>query len=430
MQTLTLSPIRSLKGELTIPSDKSISHRALMFACLAEGKSRIKNLLYSADPLSTMSCMKALGVEIKEVDRELIVHGKGLRLAEATDVLDAGNSGTTVRLLSGILAGQDFASFLTGDQSLRQRPMARVIEPLQMMGAKITARANNRYLPMSIKGGSLKPIDYTMPMASAQVKSCLILASLYSEGISTITEPAHSRDHTERMLKAMGAQLDVQGLTVKVSGTKNLHPIDIEVPGDFSSASFFIVASLIAKDSELLVKNVCINPTRTGLLDVIKQMGAEVKLINQRTVSGEPVADLLCSQAKSLKAVKISGQLIPRLIDEFPIICILASCAEGVTQIRDAEELRHKETDRIAAMASNLTKLGITCTEYPDGIDIVGRGYFSPAVVNSFDDHRIAMSMAVASVAVKGEITIENPHCVDISFPGFYEMFGSIATAI
>lgn len=430
MQTLTLSPTKSIKGEITIPPDKSISHRALMFACLAEGKSRIKNLLYSADPLSTMSCMKALGVEIKEAHTELIVYGKGLRLAEATDVLDAGNSGTTVRLLSGILAGQDFVTFITGDQSLRQRPMARVIEPLQMMGAKITARANNRYLPMCIKGGSLKPIDYTLPMASAQVKSCLILASLFTEGVSKITEPAHSRDHTERMLQAMGASLQIQGLTVSVSGAKSLQPIDIEVPGDFSSASFFIVASLIAKDAELLVKNVCINPTRTGLLEVINQMGAEVKLINQRTVSGEPVADLLCSQAKSLKAVKISGQLIPRLIDEFPIICILASCAEGVTQIRDAEELRHKETDRISAMAQNLTKLGINCVQYPDGIDIEGRGYFSPAVVGSFDDHRIAMSMAVASVATKGDITIENPHCVDISFPGFYEMFSSIASAI
>ncbi|MCI0469477.1 MAG: 3-phosphoshikimate 1-carboxyvinyltransferase [Nitrospirae bacterium] len=436
MDSIQIGKAKSLKGAITVPSDKSISHRAIMFASLANGKSLVRNPLMAEDPISTMNAFRAMGVEITEVgsenskpqikNYELIINGRGLYgLKEPFDVINCGNSGTTVRLLSGILAGNPFFTTLTGDDSLKQRPMARVINPLKEMGANIFARNSDKCLPMAIKGGGLKGINYKMPMSSAQVKSCLILAGLYAEGETVITEDHKSRDHTERMLNAMGADIKGDGLIIKVRGGKSgvgdLKPIDITVPSDFSSAAFFIAAALLVPDSELLIKNVGINPTRTGMLEVIKEMGAAVSLENMREISGEPVADIYCKAVKGLKAIKISGEIIPSLIDEFPILCILASQAEGVTEIRDAGELRVKESDRIKAMATELSKMGVEIEEYPDGMAIRGRADLKGAVIESHHDHRIAMAFAIAALLSEGATTINNPFCVDISFPGFFE---------
>jgi 3-phosphoshikimate 1-carboxyvinyltransferase len=429
MKQVELKRAQSLKGEIIPPPDKSISHRAVMLASIAQGKSIVKNFLRAEDPISTMSAFRSMAIEIEEkAGNELIIHGKGLHgLKEPFDVIDCGNSGTTVRLISGILsglcAGSSFFSVLTGDDSLKQRPMARVINPLKEMGADISARNGDKYLPMAIKGGSLKAIDYKMPVASAQVKSCLILAGLYADGATTITEMQKSRDHTERMLKSMGADIEIDGLAIKVKGRSNeeLTPIDVTVPADFSSAAFFIAAALIIPDSEILIKNVCVNPTRTGMLDVIKNMGGNVRLENIRNVSGEPVADIYCKNSDSLKAVKIGKDIMPSLIDEFPILCVLAAQAEGITEIRGAEELRVKESDRIKAMASELKKLGVELEEYTDGISIKGRASLKGSVVESYHDHRIAMSLAIAALASDGTTTINNSSCVDISFPGFFE---------
>lgn len=439
MERIELKKAERLRGEISPPPDKSISHRAVMFASLAEGKSIVRNFLRAEDPVSTINAFKRLGIEIEDARvkgqgsrDEIIIHGKGLHgLKEPFDVIDCGNSGTTVRLLSGILAGNPFFSILTGDDSLKQRPMARIINPLKEMGAEISARDGNKYLPMAIKGGQLRAIDYKMPVASAQVKSCLILAGLYADGITTITEPQKSRDHTERMLKSMGAKIEVEDLTIRGEGQgargKGLQPIDITIPSDFSSAAFFIVGALIVPDSEILIKNVCVNPTRTGLLDVIKNMGGDVRIENMRDVSGEPVADIYCKSAGSLKAVKISSDIIPTLIDEFPILCVLATQADGVTEIRGAEELRVKESDRIKSMASELKKLGVELEEYPDGISIKGKAFLKGAVVESYHDHRIAMSLAIAALVADGTMTINNASCVDISFPGFFEVLKSLS---
>jgi 3-phosphoshikimate 1-carboxyvinyltransferase len=433
MEIVELTKAKSLKGEITPPPDKSISHRAVMFASIADGKSIAKNFLMAEDPISTMNAFKRLGIEIEDGSRvmghgsgEIIIHGKGLYgLKEPFDVIDCGNSGTTVRLISGMLSGNPFFSVLTGDDSLKQRPMARVIDPLKEMGADISARNGDKYLPMAIKGKVLKAINYNMPVASAQVKSCLMLAGLYADGTTIITEPQKSRDHTERMLRAMGAEIEVEGLTIKVNGegsrVKGLQPIDITVPSDFSSAAFFIVGALIVPDSEIFIKNVCVNPTRTGLFDVIKNIGGDVRIENMRDVSGEPVADIYCKSAGSLKAVKIGADIMPSLIDEFPILCVLATQADGVTEIRGAEELRVKESDRIKAMATELGKMGVELEEFPDGIAIKGKASLKGNVVESYHDHRIAMSLAIAALVTEGTTTINNASCVDISFPGFFE---------
>jgi len=427
MEIATIKKAKSLKGEIVPPPDKSITHRAIMFASLAEGKSVIRNPLMAEDPISTMNAFRMMGIEIEEkAGNELVIHGKGLYgLREPFDVIDCGNSGTTVRLISGILSGNPFFSVLTGDDSLKQRPMARVINPLKEMGADISARSSDKYLPMAIKGKGLKAINYNMPVASAQVKSCLILAGLYADGTTIITEPQKSRDHTERMLMSMGAEVEVEGLTIKVKGegsrVRGVQPIDITIPSDFSSAAFFIAGTLIVPDSEILIRNVCINPTRTGLLDVIKNMGGDVRIENMRDISGEPVAGIYCKSAGSLKAVKIGADIMPSLIDEFPILCVLATQADGVTEIRGAEELRVKESDRIKAMATELKKLGVELEEYPDGIAIKGKASLKGNVVESYHDHRIAMSLAIAALVAEGTMTINNPSCVDISFPGFFE---------
>ncbi len=434
MRTIELSKTSSIKGEITVPPDKSISHRAVMLASIAEGRSRVRNFLRAEDPISTMNAFRMMGIEIQEKsDSELVINGKGIYgLKEPFDVINCGNSGTTVRLISGILSGNPFFSALTGDDSLKQRPMARVINPLKEMGAGVYARSSDKYLPMAIKGGSLKAIDYRMPVASAQVKSCLILAGLYADGLTAITELQRSRDHSERMLKSMGADIEIDGLTIKVKGQgltdRELSPIDVMVPADFSSGAFFIAAALILPDSELLIKNICVNPTRTGMLEVLKNMGADVRVENVRDVSGEPVADIYCKSTNMLKAVKISGEIIPALIDEFPVLCVLATQAEGITEIRGAEELRVKESDRIKSIATELKKMGVELEEYPDGIAIKGKTSLKGAVIESYHDHRIAMSFAIASLIAEGATTINHAECVDISFPGFFEELNRIAS--
>ncbi len=422
MEIIEIGHARKFRGELVPPPDKSISHRAVIFSSLSKGKGIVRNFLRAKDTESTMNAFRSLGVDIQDKGDALVITGKGLHgLAEPGDVIDCGNSGTTIRLISGVLAGNPFFSVLTGDSSLRTRPMARVIKPLSIMGAEIAARADNKYPPLAIRGRQLMPLNYPMPVASAQVKSSILLAGLYADGETTITEPAKSRDHTERMLPAFGADLRVDGLAVTVRGGRELSPLEIDVPADFSSAAFFMVASVIIPGSEIIAKNVCINPTRTGLLNVLEDMGAAIEVSNRREVSGEPVADILCRGAARLKAVDVGGGVIPSLIDEFPALCIAAAFAGGTTTIRGAEELRVKESDRIKAMTTELRKMGAEVEEYPDGLAITGKDRLSGAVVESHGDHRIAMSMAIAALAAGGTTTIRGASAVDISFPGFFD---------
>ena len=423
MNRIELKGTEIFKGEFSPPPDKSISHRAVILSSLAKGKSTIRNLLRAKDTESTLNAFRSVGIQIEDRGDKVIIWGKGLHgLSEPSDVIDCGNSGTTIRLVSGVLSGNPFFSVLTGDGSLRSRPMARVIKPLTLMGAQISARADNRYPPLAIRGRGLNPVTYEMPVASAQVKSSLLLAGLYSSGETRISEPVKSRDHTERMLPAFGGDLKVAGLEVIVRGGSDLRPVEMEVPGDFSSAAFFIVASLIIPDSEITAKNVGINPTRTGLLEVLRKMGAGIEIANVREVSGEPVADIHCRGGAPLRSIEIAGDIIPSLIDEFPVLCVAAASAEGTTVIRGAEELRVKESDRIKAMASELVKMGVEIEEYPDGLSIRGNRRLRGAEVESHGDHRIAMSMAVAALAADGKTIVNGASAVDISFPGFFDI--------
>jgi 3-phosphoshikimate 1-carboxyvinyltransferase len=416
-----------LSGEITPPPDKSISHRAVMFSSIAKGKGVVRNFLRAQDTESTMEAFRALGIEIEDRGDTLVVHGRGLHgLTEAPDVIDCGNSGTTMRLLTGVLSANPFFSVLTGDDSLRSRPMKRIIKPLSLMGAHISGRDGNRLAPLAISGRELNPLSYDMPIASAQVKSSILLAGLYTEGITIVKEPARSRDHTERMLPAFGADMKTDGLSVTVRGNRELTSQEIDVPGDFSSAAFFMVAAIVIPGAEVLLKNVGINPTRTGLISVLQSMGADIRIMNTRSVSGEPVADIICRGTSGLKAVTVTGDMVPSLIDEFPVLCIAAAKAEGTTMIRGAEELRVKESDRIKAMATEIARMGVPVQEYPDGLDITGIDTLSGAEVSSHGDHRIAMSMAVAGLTAAGVTTIHGAHAVDISFPGFFSLIGSL----
>lgn len=393
-----------------------------MFSSLAKGRGVVRNFLRAQDTESTMHAFRALGIEIDDQGHTLIIHGKGLHgLTEPVDIIDCGNSGTTIRLLSGVLAANPFFSVVTGDSSLRSRPMARIIKPLGLMGAHIAGRDDNRYAPFAIRGGSLKAISYDMPMSSAQVKSAILLAGLYAGGGSTvITEPSKSRDHTERMLPAFGADLRTDGLNVSIHSGKELYAQEIDVPGDFSSAAFFMVAALLIPGAEVMLRNVGINPTRTGLIDVLRSMGAHIVIDNVHAVSGEPVADIFCKGQTGLKACTVTADMVPSLIDEFPILCIAAARAEGTTIIRGAEELRLKESDRIKAMASELSRMGVVLEEFPDGISITGAETLNAAEVESHGDHRIAMSMAVAGLLAAGRTGISNASAVAISFPDFF----------
>ncbi len=428
VETRTVVPIKGLRGEFVVPGDKSISHRAIMFASLAEGKSRIHGLLRGEDCLSTLKAFQSLGVEIIEkADDELIIQGRGLAgLQEPSDVIDCGNSGTTMRLMSGILAAQPFFSILTGDQYLRKRPMGRVINPLTAMGAKILGRDGNSKAPLAIDGGGLTPAEYHSPIASAQVKSAVLLAGMQIDGATTVYEPHLSRDHSERMLRFFGADLESFSGGARVNGRVQLTGREVEVPGDISSAAFFLVAGLIVPNSEILLKNVGINPTRSGIIDILQQMGGSIELTNQRELSGEPIADLLVKSSQ-LHGIEIGGELIPRAIDEFPVISVAAAFAEGVTTIRDAKELRVKETDRIAAMCECLGALGADIEPLEDGMRIVGGIRLSGGQVNSFGDHRIAMSMAIAGLGSASEVEILDVDCTETSFPGFWELLTQIS---
>jgi len=420
---------RCLRGELVPPPDKSISHRAVFFSSLAKGKSRVGNFLRAGDTLSTVSAFRSLGIDIEEKGDELVIHGKGIHgLREPHTIIDCGNSGTTIRLLSGIVSGNPFFSVLSGDDSLRTRPMQRVISPLRQMGAEILGRDGDRYPPLAIKGRKLRAIRYSLPVASAQVKSAVLLAGLYPDGETEVAEPLQSRDHTERMLPAFGVRIKVEGLTVTIKGGDELYGRDTTIPGDFSSAAFFIVAALLLKGSEITVRAAGINPTRTGLLTVLRRMGAEVTMENIREVSGEPVADISCKGGMGLRAVDITREEMPLLIDEFPILCVAASQAEGVTSIRGAEELRVKESDRIKAMTTELKKMGVEIEEYPDGVSIKGNTMLKGREVESYGDHRIAMSLAVAGLVAAGTTAIHNASCVNISFPRFFDEVKRLAS--
>ena len=413
----------SLQGKIRVPGDKSISHRALMLGALASGETQIQGLLLGEDPRSTASCFRAMGAEISPLNTELVqVKGIGLgQLQEPVDILDAGNSGTTIRLMLGILASHPGRFFtVTGDSSLRSRPMSRVVKPLQQMGAQIWGRNNNSLAPLAIQGQNLKPIHYQSPIASAQVKSCVLLAGLMTEGKTTVTEPALSRDHSERMLRAFGAELSVDPETnsVTVTGQAQLHGQKVVVPGDISSAAFWLVAGAIVPGSNLLIENVGVNPTRTGILEALEMMGADIQLENERTVAGEPVADLRV-RSGSLKACTIAGDLIPRLIDEIPILAVAAVFAQGTTIIRDAEELRVKESDRIEVMAKQLNSMGAKVTELPDGMEITGGTPLTGTDVDSYTDHRIAMSLAIAALNSTGTTTINRAEAASISYPDF-----------
>ena len=426
-ETRTISPVDSLRGEIVVPGDKSISHRAIMFASLAKGESRVRGLLRGEDCLSTLKAFQAMGVEVEEKsDDELIIQGRGINgLQEPGDVVDCGNSGTTMRLMSGILAAQPFYSVLTGDQYLRKRPMGRVIGPLSEMGAKILGRDGNKKAPLTIDGGGLKPTEYHSPVASAQVKSAVLLAGMQIEGTTTVYEPHLSRDHSERMLRYFGVEIESFEGGARVTGPVALEGREVSVPGDISSAAFFLVAGLIVPRAKLLLKNVGVNPTRSGIIDILQQMGGSIELLNQRELSGEPVADLLVTSSP-LKGIDIGGELVPRAIDEFPVVSVAAAFATGVTTIRDAKELRVKETDRIAAMCDTLGKLGAQIEPLADGLRITGGKSLSGGTVNSFGDHRIAMSLAVAALRTEAEVLIEDTGCTATSFPNFWELLNSI----
>jgi 3-phosphoshikimate 1-carboxyvinyltransferase len=410
----------NLKGTLTVPGDKSISHRAVMFGSLARGTTRISHFLEGADCLSTISCFRKMGIEIDRNKDEILVHGRGLHgLTAPTEILDVGNSGTTTRLISGILAGQTFTSELDGDDSIRTRPMKRIMTPLVSMGADITSRLDNGCAPLIIHGRPLHAAHYDSPVASAQVKSCVLLAGMYADGITSVTEPFLSRNHTEIMLNYFGAEITSEGTTASIRPEPVLEGRDIQVPGDISSAAYFIAAGLLTPGSEILLKNVGINPTRAGIIKVCMDMGADITLLNEST-EGEPTADLLI-RTSSLKGTTIEGSIIPTLIDEIPMIAVMAAFAEGTTIIRDAQELKVKESDRIAVMVDNLRRMGADIEGTDDGMIIHGGRPLHGAVIDSHLDHRIAMSFAVAGTICDGTVEILNGECVNISYPEFYQ---------
>ncbi|MBD2136956.1 3-phosphoshikimate 1-carboxyvinyltransferase [Anabaena sp. FACHB-1237] len=413
----------SLQGSIRIPGDKSISHRALMLGAIAEGETKITGLLLGEDPRSTAACFRALGAEISELNTELVkVKGIGLgNFQEPIDILNAGNSGTTMRLMLGLLASHPHRFYtVTGDDSLRSRPMSRVVKPLVEMGAQIWGRKNNSLAPLAIQGQSLKPIHYHSPIASAQVKSCILLAGLNTQGDTTVTEPALSRDHSERMLKAFGARIstDPETKSVTVTGGAKLYGQSVIVPGDISSAAFWLVAGAIVPNSNLLVENVGVNPTRTGILEALAMMEADIQLENEREVAGEPVADIRV-RSSALKSCTIAGDIIPRLIDEIPILAVAATFASGTTIIKDAEELRVKESDRITVMAQQLNKMGAKVNELPDGMEIIGGTPLTGTEVDSYTDHRIAMSLAIAALNSTDTTTIQRAEAAAISYPNF-----------
>ncbi len=424
-QTRTVAPIKTLRGEVSVPGDKSISHRSIMFGSLAEGTTRVSGFLMGEDNLSTWKAFESMGVTISQTGIDALeIKGVGLNgLKEPGDVLDCGNSGTTMRLMTGLLAGQNFFSVLTGDKYLRKRPMKRVVTPLAAMGAQIWGRDGGEKAPLAIQGGALTPTTYASPVSSAQVKSAVLLAGLSVDGETTVTEPHLSRDHSERMLSCFGAEVRPFEGGVSLTGRPRLLGQKVVVPGDVSSAAFFMVAGLITPGAELLIRNVGINPTRSGIIDILVAMGGQMEMLDIREQSGEPVADVLVRHSQ-LKGIEICGDMVPRAIDEFPVISVAAALAEGTTTIRDAEELRVKETDRIDAMVSELGKLGGQVEGRPDGMVITGVEQLNGGTVTSHGDHRIAMSLAVAALSARDSVTIQDAACTETSFPGFWDLLG------
>ncbi|MBM7661260.1 3-phosphoshikimate 1-carboxyvinyltransferase [Bacillus mesophilus] len=416
-----------LQGEIHVPGDKSISHRAVMLGSIANGTTTVEHFLPGEDCLSTISCFEKMGVEIQRNGEQVTVWGNGFKgLVEPKEILDVGNSGTTTRLLLGILAGIPFHSCMIGDSSIAKRPMKRVTNPLRDMGAKIDGREDGQFTPLSIRGGNLKGITYQSPVASAQVKSSILLAGLNGNRSTTVTEPHQSRDHTERMLQAFGVSIEVKGTSVTVKGGQELTSTSIYVPGDISSAAFFLVAGAIVPDSEIVLKNVGINPTRTGIIDVLQQMGATIRIENEREENFEPFADLYI-QTSELHGIEVGGELIPRLIDEIPIIALLATQAEGTTIIKDASELKVKETNRIDTVVNELTKLGAKIEATDDGMIIYGKSKLHGAEVSSHGDHRIGMMLAIASFVSEGELQIEDTEAIAVSYPSFFEHIESLS---
>jgi len=422
----TVRTAKKVAGKIEVPGDKSISHRAVMLGSLARGTTIVSGFLQGEDTIATLNAFRLMGVDAREEDQKIYIQGRGLfGLKEPDDVLDCGNSGTSMRLMTGILAGQRFFSVLSGDRYLRNRPMGRVIEPLSKMGASIQGRSGGTKAPLAIQGRELNGASYTSPVASAQIKSALLLAGLYASGETEVKEPSLSRDHTERMFRYFGADIDPHVSGAVVRGGRELEGKEVTVPADISSAAFFIVAALLVPDSELLIVNVGVNPTRTGILDILLKMGASIELLNAREVSGEPVADILV-RSSHLRGIEIGGDLVPRAIDEFPVLCVAAASAEGKTILRDARELRVKETDRIAAMATNLAKAGVIVLETEDGMEITGTDVLQGCQVDSFGDHRIAMSMLIAGLVAQGETTVTDTDCISTSFPTFIELLEKV----
>jgi 3-phosphoshikimate 1-carboxyvinyltransferase len=424
----TVQSVNTIRGEVTVPGDKSISHRAVMFSALAEGTTTIEGFLPGADCLSTISCFRRLGISIEQEGERVRVEGKGwYGLTEPSQILDVGNSGTTIRLMLGILATQPFHSVLIGDESIARRPMKRVTVPLREMGADIAGRQNGEYIPLSVRGGKLQGIEYRSPVSSAQIKSAVLLAGLQAEGETTLYEPELSRDHTERMLRSFGVEVESFAGGVRVRGGQQLvSPGHIQVPGDISSAAFLLVAAAIVPGSHLLIKHVGMNPTRTGIIDVLRDMGANLTLHNEREVNGEPVADIEIAYAP-LHGSEIGGAIIPRLIDEIPVLAVLATQAEGTTTIRDAAELKVKETNRIDTVVAELRKLGARIEPTTDGMVIHGKTPLTGAACDSHGDHRIGMAAAIAGLIASGETTITNTESINVSFPGFFETLCQIS---
>lgn len=419
-----LTTARALRGDVTVPGDKSISHRAVMFGALADADTHITGFLMGEDCLSTISCFKKMGVSIDVSEKEVVVHGVGLHgLKAPTELLYTGNSGTTTRLLCGILAGQPFSCTLNGDSSIQKRPMGRIIKPLREMGADISGKDGN-LCPLNIHPAPLHGIRYEMPVASAQLKSAILLAGLFADGQTTVIEPAPSRDHTERMLRGLGAQVVSNGTEITLTPPKALHAVNVEVPGDISSAAYFLVAGLILPNSDIVIRNVGINPTRTGILDALEAMGANIERLNERGTV-EPICDLRV-RSSHLHGTTIGGDMIPRLIDEIPVLAVAAAFADGETVIRDAQELKVKESNRIATMTAELSKTGADVQETADGMIIRGGKPLHGADFASYADHRVAMSMAVCALACEGNSSIDDPDCVAISYPTFFETLDAL----
>ena len=430
MKTLQIKPVKRLSGEISVQGDKSISHRAVILGSIAEGTTRVTNFLPSEDCIRTIKAFEAMGINIEMNRNTLIINGKGLNgLTEPNDVMDMRNSGTSARLLCGLLSGQPFFSVMTGDSSLRRRPMKRIAEPLRMMGAAIWGRGGGDFLPMCIKGSETEGITYKLPVASAQVKSAILFAGLYAKGITSVEEITTSRDHTERMMVYFGINLMRKGSILIVEGGEKPSAKEVEVPGDISAAAFFMVGASLIEGSEVVIKDVGINPTRTGIIDILRKMGASIEISNQREMGAEPAGDIRIKSAL-LKGIEIKGDVIPRCVDELPVICIAAAVAEGETVIKDASELRVKESDRIAVMAECLSRVGVEVETYPDGMRIKGGMGLKGTVCNSHGDHRIAMSMAIAGLITEGEMTIEDTECINTSFPEFEETLRKLVKRI